>query len=118
MSEYKKTPEALARLTPEQYRVTQQNGTEAPTQNDVPASAIADALTQAGYPTTYQAPKETPAAKAGAGNGAAPVALPNTPVEDDTLRREPPPPDPNALPSTPVPAPATPEPDEDKANEK
>jgi len=30
MSEYKKTPEALARLTPEQYRVTQQNGTEAP----------------------------------------------------------------------------------------
>lgn len=30
MPEYKKTPEALARLTREQYRVTQQNGTEAP----------------------------------------------------------------------------------------
>jgi peptide-methionine (R)-S-oxide reductase len=30
MSEYKKTPEAVARLTPEQYRVTQQNATEAP----------------------------------------------------------------------------------------
>jgi len=30
MAEYKKSPEALARLTREQYRVTQQNGTEAP----------------------------------------------------------------------------------------
>ncbi|MFO1312969.1 MAG: peptide-methionine (R)-S-oxide reductase MsrB [Burkholderiales bacterium] len=30
MPEYRKTPEALARLTREQYRVTQQNGTEAP----------------------------------------------------------------------------------------
>lgn len=28
MTTYAKTPEALARLTPEQYRVTQQNGTE------------------------------------------------------------------------------------------
>lgn len=27
---YEKTPEALARLTPEQYRVTQENGTEYP----------------------------------------------------------------------------------------
>lgn len=27
---FKKTPEALARLTPEQFRVTQQNGTERP----------------------------------------------------------------------------------------
>ncbi len=30
MSEYRKTPEAVAALTPEQYRVTQQNGTEYP----------------------------------------------------------------------------------------
>ena len=30
MPEYKKTPEAVARLTREQYRVTQQNATEAP----------------------------------------------------------------------------------------
>jgi peptide-methionine (R)-S-oxide reductase len=30
MPGYRKTEEALARLTPEQYRVTQQNGTEAP----------------------------------------------------------------------------------------
>ena len=30
MSDYRKTREAIARLTPEQYRVTQQNGTEAP----------------------------------------------------------------------------------------
>ncbi len=30
MSTYRKTPEAIARLSPEQYRVTQQSGTEAP----------------------------------------------------------------------------------------
>ncbi len=30
MSDYRKTPEALARLTPEQFRVTQRSGTEAP----------------------------------------------------------------------------------------
>ena len=30
MAEYSKTPEAIARLTPEQYRVTQQSGTERP----------------------------------------------------------------------------------------
>ncbi len=30
MPSYRKTPEAIARLTPEQYRVTQQSGTEAP----------------------------------------------------------------------------------------
>jgi peptide-methionine (R)-S-oxide reductase len=30
MSSYRKTAEAVARLTPEQYRVTQKNGTEAP----------------------------------------------------------------------------------------
>ncbi len=48
-------------------RFSLQNGTEAPTQNDVPASAIADALTAAGYPTTFQAPKETPDGIIGAG---------------------------------------------------
>jgi peptide-methionine (R)-S-oxide reductase len=30
MTPYRKTPEAVAALTPEQYRVTQQNGTERP----------------------------------------------------------------------------------------
>lgn len=30
MSDYRKTPEAVARLTPEQHRVTQENGTERP----------------------------------------------------------------------------------------
>ena len=30
MTEYKKTPESVAALTPEQYRVTQENGTERP----------------------------------------------------------------------------------------
>lgn len=44
-----------------------QNGAGAPTQNDVPAAAIADALTSAGYPTTYQAPQETPDGIIGAG---------------------------------------------------
>ena len=28
MSEYRKTPDAVARLTPEQYRVTQEGATE------------------------------------------------------------------------------------------
>lgn len=30
MTDYRKTDEALAALTPEQFRVTQQNGTERP----------------------------------------------------------------------------------------
>ncbi len=30
MGDYRKTPEAISRLTPEQYRVTQQSGTEMP----------------------------------------------------------------------------------------
>ncbi|MGA7327439.1 MAG: peptide-methionine (R)-S-oxide reductase MsrB [Rhodomicrobium sp.] len=30
MADYRKTAEAISRLTPEQYRVTQQSGTEAP----------------------------------------------------------------------------------------
>jgi SelR domain-containing protein len=30
MSTYRKTPEAVARLSPQQYRVTQESGTEAP----------------------------------------------------------------------------------------
>jgi peptide-methionine (R)-S-oxide reductase len=30
VADYRKTAEAVSRLTPEQYRVTQQNGTEAP----------------------------------------------------------------------------------------
>lgn len=33
MPDYRKTPEALARLTPEQFRVTQQNATERPFDN-------------------------------------------------------------------------------------
>ncbi len=33
MSKYSKDPEVVARLSPEQYRVTQQNGTERPFQN-------------------------------------------------------------------------------------
>ncbi|HEX4771170.1 MAG TPA: peptide-methionine (R)-S-oxide reductase MsrB [Bryobacteraceae bacterium] len=33
MSKYHKDPEAVGRLTPEQYRVTQQSGTERPFQN-------------------------------------------------------------------------------------
>lgn len=34
MADYQKTPEAVSRLTPEQYRVTQQNATERPFSND------------------------------------------------------------------------------------
>lgn len=34
MTEYHKTPEAIARLSPEQHRVTQEDGTERPYSND------------------------------------------------------------------------------------
>ena len=33
MSKYQKSPEAVSRLSPEQYRVTQRNGTERPFEN-------------------------------------------------------------------------------------
>jgi peptide-methionine (R)-S-oxide reductase len=33
MSEYKKDPDSISRLSPEQFRVTQQNGTERPFEN-------------------------------------------------------------------------------------
>jgi peptide-methionine (R)-S-oxide reductase len=33
MSEYKKSPDAISRLSPEQFRVTQQSGTERPFEN-------------------------------------------------------------------------------------
>jgi peptide methionine sulfoxide reductase MsrB len=34
MAEYRKTPEAISRLSAEQYRVTQQNGTEQPAKGE------------------------------------------------------------------------------------
>jgi peptide-methionine (R)-S-oxide reductase len=34
MAEYRKNPEAISSLSPEQYRVTQRDGTERPFQND------------------------------------------------------------------------------------
>jgi peptide-methionine (R)-S-oxide reductase len=34
MSKYAKNPEAISRLSPEQYRVTQENGTERPFRNE------------------------------------------------------------------------------------
>ena len=35
MRKFSKDPEAISRLSPEQYRVTQQNGTEAPGAGDI-----------------------------------------------------------------------------------
>ena len=35
MRKFSKDPDAISRLSPEQYRVTQQNGTEAPGTADV-----------------------------------------------------------------------------------
>ena len=34
MAEYQKDPDAISRLSPEQYRVTQKNGTERPFDNE------------------------------------------------------------------------------------
>lgn len=34
MKEYRRTPESIVSLSPEQYRVTQENGTERPFQNE------------------------------------------------------------------------------------